>query len=71
MVRSNKVTNEMLHECRVTHVLWVIRDVEFDGGIHFFKFGLRKCQCQVTLGQIRSDFKIQNFLTKSCLAYLF
>ena len=35
MVRSNKVTNEMLHECRVTHVLWVIRDVEFDGGIHF------------------------------------
>ena len=36
MVRSNKVTNEMLHECRVTNVLWVIWDVEFDGDIHFF-----------------------------------
>ena len=35
MVRSNEVTNEMLHECRVTHVVWVIWDVEFDSGIHF------------------------------------
>ena len=37
MVRSNKVTNEMLHECRVTHVLWVICDVEFDGIVLFLK----------------------------------
>ena len=35
MVRSNKVTNEMLYECHVTHVARVIWDVEFDGGIHF------------------------------------
>ena len=28
-----------------------------------FKFGLRKGQCQVKLGQIRSNFQIQNFLT--------
>ena len=38
MVRSNKVTkvtNEMLYDCRVTHVLWVIWDVEFDDGILF------------------------------------
>ena len=34
MVSSNKVTNKMMHECRVTHIVWVIRDVEFDGGIH-------------------------------------
>ena len=33
----------------------------------FLKFGLSKCQCQVKLGQIRSYFKIQNFLTGSCL----
>ena len=31
----NKVTNEILHECRMTHVLWVICDVEFDGSIPF------------------------------------
>ena len=35
MVRSNEVTNEMLHEYRVTHALWFIWDVELDGGISF------------------------------------
>ena len=26
---------KMLHECRAKHVLWIIWDAEFDGGIHF------------------------------------
>ena len=51
----------MLHECRVTHVLWAIWDVEFDGVFIFFKLGPRKCLCQIKLGQIRSDFKTQKF----------
>ena len=67
---KKKITNEMPHECRVTHVLWVIWDEEFDGGIHFLKFGLRNCQCQVIPVQIRSDLKIQNFLTRPCLSCL-
>ena len=29
-----------------------------------FKFGLKKGQCQVKLGRIRSNFRIQNFVTK-------
>ena len=33
-----------------------------------FKFDPRKGQLQVKLGQIRSNFKIQNFLTKICLS---
>ena len=52
----------MLHECRVAHVLWVIWDVEFDGGIPFLKFGLRKCQCPVKLGQISQILKFKIFL---------
>ena len=26
---------EMLHVCRATHVLWVICNEEYDGGIYF------------------------------------
>ena len=33
-----------------------------------FKFDPRKGQLQVKLGQIKSNFKIQNFLTKTCLS---
>ena len=33
------------------------------------KFDPRKGQFQVKLGQIGSNFKIQNFLTKTCLSY--
>ena len=33
-----------------------------------FKFDLKKGQLQVKLGQIRSNFKIQNFLTKLWLS---
>ena len=54
----------MLSKCRVTHVLWVIWDAEFDGDIHFLKFGPRKGQLKVKLGQNRANFKIQIFLTK-------
>ena len=27
---------KMLHECRATHVLGVIQELEFDGGILFY-----------------------------------
>ena len=46
---------KILHECHVTHVLWVIWDAEFDSGF-IFKCELRKGQCQIKLGQIRSFF---------------
>ena len=56
----------MLLKCRATHVLWVM----FYGTIvtFIFKFDPRKGQLQVKLGQIRSNFKIQNFLFKICLS---
>ena len=50
---------KMVFEYRATHVLWVISEAEFDGDIRFFfKFCLRKGQCQVKLGQI---FKFETF----------
>ena len=57
----------MLHECHVTHVLWVIWDTEFDDNIHS-KFDPRKGQYQVKLGQIRWNIQIQNFLTETSLS---
>ena len=56
----------MLFKRRATYVLWVILDAEFDGDTHF-KFDQRKGQLLVKLGQIRSNLKIQNFLTLICL----
>ena len=53
----------MLHDCRAMHVLWVFMDAEFDRGIHLYA-KLRKRQHQVKLGQISSNFQIQNFRTK-------
>ena len=43
---------------------WVIWDAEFEGDITT-KFDQREGQCQVKLCQIRSNFQIQNFLTKN------
>ena len=57
----------MLFKCRATHVSWVIWDAEFDGDTHF-KFDPMKGQLWVKLGQIESNFKIQHFLTKTCLS---
>ena len=58
----------MLHECRAIHVL---RD-HFERRIWWWhsisKFGSRKGQIYVKLGQIWSHFQIQNFLTKPCLS---
>ena len=42
---------KMLRERRATYVLWVIGDVEFDGGIHFL-FETRKDQSRFKLDQI-------------------
>ena len=58
----------MLHGNYATHVLWVICDAEFDGDVHSFKFDLKKGHFQVKLGQIKSNFQTQSFLTKH--AYL-
>ena len=55
---------KMLFRYLATHVLWVIWDAEFDGGIHFY-ISPRKGQVQVKPGQIRSNSQIQNFLTKT------
>ena len=35
-----------------------------------FKFGLRKGQCQVKIGQNRSNFQMHYFITKTCLSCL-
>ena len=59
-VRSNKVTKKMLHDCRTTHVLSVIWDLEIDGGIHFWDW----TEENSSYGQIRPNFKIQNFPAK-------
>ena len=59
---------KMLHECCATHVLWVL-GAQNSMVTSIFEFGLRKGQCQVKLGQIRSNFQIQNRLTKTCLYY--
>ena len=50
----------MLHECRATHVLWVI--LTQNSVVTFvFKFDLRKSHSQVKLDQIS---KFKNFLQK-------
>ena len=46
---------KMLQQCRATHILWVIWNVEFDSGIHFFK--LDEGQSQAKGGHI-SKFEI-------------
>ena len=58
---------KMLHDCHATHVLWVIWDAEYDGGIHF-RFDARKDQYKVKLGPIRSNFQNQNLLSETCLS---
>ena len=49
----------------VTHVLWVILNVEFDGNIHFY--------VQLTLksrsGQIRLNRQAQNFHSETCIYF--
>ena len=57
----------MSFKCRATHVLWVIWDEQFMVTL-IFKFDPRKCQVQVKLGQIRSNFKIKHFITHICLS---
>ena len=42
----------MLRECRVTHALSVIWEVEFDGGI-YFSVDPMKVEYQAKLGQIQ------------------
>ena len=70
MMRSNTITNRnaawvSYDSCFICHFNVLL---EFEGDI--FKFCLRKCQCQVKLGQIRSNFNIKNCLTKSCRSCL-
>ena len=58
---------KMLHVCRAAHVLWVIWNAEYDGGIHL-RLDLRKGQYKVKLGQKSSNFHNQNCHLKTCLS---
>ena len=58
----------MMHECRATHVLWVVWDAEFDGVIHFM-FGLRKSQCRAKLSQKGQIFKFNIFVAKHAMSF--
>ena len=53
----------MLHECRATHVLWVIWDENLMVAF-IFKFDLRKCQCEVKLRRKCQISKLRIFLQK-------
>ena len=57
MLGLNKSPTENF-ACRATHVLWIICDVDFNDGIQFWLRPKEKSRS----GQIRSNFKIQNFL---------
>ena len=49
------------HECRVTHDLWVIWDVELDGNTHFYIWP----KVRSSSGQKRPNFETQTFLFKT------
>ena len=50
---------KILHECRVTHVLYVIWEVEFDGDTHFYIQGHVKARSK------RLNFETQIFILKT------
>ena len=52
---------KLLYECRVTHAVWVIWDVEGNGDIRFFISDPGRGQCQVKSGQI---LKFKNYFQK-------
>ena len=56
----------MLYECHVMHVLRVILDVEFDGGIHLWIYSEERARSGHIIGQIskflyKNDYVIQFF----------
>ena len=48
----------------VWHMFYVSFRTQISMVTFISKFGLRKGQCQIKLGQIRSNFQAHNFLTK-------
>ena len=58
----------MLLNCRATHVCWVIWGAEFDADIHFYIWTEEWSPSGQKFGQVRSNFKVQNVLTKICLS---
>ena len=58
----------MFHECLATHVLLVAWDAEIDSDIHFEIGHEGQDRYQVKLGQMVSNFQIQDFLSKTCLS---
>ena len=58
----------MLLNCRATHVCWVIWGAEFDADIHFYIWTEERSPSGQKFGQVRSNFKVQNVLTKICLS---
>ena len=59
----------MLHECRATHVICVIWDAEDDGNIPLLNLTEVNVDFRSISGQIRSNIKIQKFLTKTYKSY--
>ena len=65
-VRSNKVTKSQCCLSVVRHKFYGSFWTQNSMVTLIFKFDQRKGQLQVKLGQIRSNFKLQNFITKIC-----
>ena len=61
---SNKVTKRKCCMSVKRHMFYGPFGTQNSMVAIIFKLGHRKCQCQVKVGQIRSNFQIQNFITK-------
>ena len=67
-VRSDKVTKTKYCSSIVRHMFYGSFGTQNSMLTCTIKFDLRKGQLQVKLGQIKSNFKIRNCLTKICLS---
>ena len=67
-IRSNQATKWKFRMGVVQHMFYGSFGTKNLMVAFIFKFALRKDQRQVKLGQIRSNFPIQNLLTKTCLS---
>ena len=65
--RSNEVTKSKCCMIVVQHMFYGALGTQNSIVTFISKFGPRKGQCQVIIGQIRLNFQIHNFLTKTCL----
>ena len=68
MVRSKKATKSKCCVIVVQHMFYGSIGTQNSIVTFMFKFDPRKGKLQIKLGQIRSNFEIQYFLTKICLS---